>query len=70
MLKSQLKKKYNFSLPKTLAFLKELTLEEKDSDSCFDETMGSYEGAELWKFISICLFSQVCTMISKNDGGR
>ena len=70
MLKSKLKKKCNFSLLKILAFLKELTLEEKNSDSCFDETMGSYEGAELWKFIIIYLFSRVCTMISKNDGER
>ena len=44
-------------------------MKEKDSDSCFNVTMGSYDGGELWEIISIYLLSQLCTIISKNDCG-
>ena len=42
---------------------------KKDSDSCFDVTMGSYGDAELCEFIDIYSLSQLYNIISKNDYG-
>ena len=42
---------------------------KKNSDSCFEVTMGSYNGAELCEFISTDLLSQLHTTINKNDFG-
>ena len=54
---------------KILAFLQNEPWKKEDSDSCFDVTMGSYDGGELCEFIDIYLLSQPCTIISKNDCG-
>ena len=54
---------------KSLLFDKNEPWKKKDSDSCFDVTMGSYDGAELCEFIGIYLLSQLCTIISKNGCG-
>ena len=54
---------------KSLLFYKNEPWKKEDSDSCFDVTMGSYDGAELCEFIGIYLLSQLCTIISKNDRG-
>ena len=52
---------------KSLHFYKNEPSKKKDSNSCFDVTMGSYEGAELFKLIGIYLLSQLCTIISKKN---
>ena len=54
---------------KSLLFDKNEPWKKKDSDSCFDVTMGSYDGAELCEFIGIYLLSQLCTIISKKGCG-
>ena len=52
-----------------MPFYKNEPWNKKDSASCFDVTMGSYDGGELCEFIGIYLLSQLCTIISKNDCG-
>ena len=52
-----------------MLFYKNEPWKKKDSDSCFDITMGSYGGGELCEFIGMYLLSQLCTIISKNDCG-
>ena len=47
---------------KSLLFYKNEPWKKKDSDSCFDVTMGSYDGAELCEFIGIYLLSQLARM--------
>ena len=42
---------------------------KKDSDNCFDVTMGSYDGAELCEFIGIYILSKLCTIVNKDDCG-
>ena len=54
---------------KSFLFYKNEPWKKKDSDICFDVTMGSYDGAELCEFIVIYLLSQLCTITSKNDCG-
>ena len=63
-------KKNNWSLPNIFLSLQRRTLEEKRcSDSCFDLTMGSYDGAKLCEFIGTCLLEQLYTKINNNDCG-
>ena len=52
-----------------MLFYKNEPWKKKDSDSCFDITMGSYGGGELCEFIGMYLLSQLCTIINKNDCG-
>ena len=47
-------------------FYKKEPWKKKGSDSCFDVTMGIYDGAELCEFIGIYLLSQLFTIISRN----
>ena len=47
-------------------FYKKEPWKKKRSDSCFDVTMGIYDGAELCEFIGIYLLSQLFTIISRN----
>ena len=54
---------------KSLLFYKNEPWRKKDSDSCLDVTIGSYDSAELCEFFGIYLSSQLCTIISKNDSG-
>ena len=42
---------------KSLLFYKIETWKKKDTDSCFDIIIGSYDGAELCEFIGIYLLS-------------
>ena len=62
-------KRIVFHCQKYLRFYKNEPWKKKDSDSCFDVTMGSYDGRELCEFIDIYLLSQLCTIISKNHCG-
>ena len=52
-----------------MLFYKNEPWKKKDSDRCFDVTMGSYDGAELCEFIGIHLLSQLRITINKNDCG-
>ena len=52
-----------------MLFYKNKPWKKKDSDRCFDVTMGSYHGDKLCEFIDIYLLSQLWTIISKNDCG-
>ena len=60
-------KRIIYHCPKSLLFYKNEPWKKKDSDSCFDVTIGSYDGAELCEFIVIYLLSQLCTITSKNE---
>ena len=62
-------KRIVFHCQKYLRFYKNEPWKKKDSDSCFDVTMGSYDGRELCEFIDIYFLSQLCTIISKNHCG-
>ena len=62
-------KRIIFHCRKSLLFYKSEPWKKKDSDSCFDVTMGSYDGGELCEFTGIYLLSQLCAIISKNDCG-
>ena len=55
-----------FHCQKSLLFYKNEPWKRKDSDSCFEVIMSTYDGAELWEFIGIYLLSQLCIIISKN----
>ena len=54
---------------KSLLFYKNEPWKKTDSDSCFDVTMVSYDGAEICEFIGIYLLSHLCTIINKNNCG-
>ena len=58
-----------YDYQKSMLFYKNEPWKKKDSDSCFDVTMGSYNRRKLCEFIGIYLLSQLCTIISKNDSG-
>ena len=59
-------KRMIFHCQKSLLFYKNEPWKRKDSDSCFEVIMGTYDSAELWEFIGIYLLSQLCIIISKN----
>ena len=40
---------------------------KKDTDSCFDVTMGSYDGAEVCELVGIYLLSLLANIIDKNN---
>ena len=44
-------------------------LKKKDTDSCFDVTMGSYDGAEVCELVGIYLLSLLANIIDKNNSG-
>ena len=44
-------------------------MEKKDSNSCFDVTMGSFEGAKICELIGIYIQSILAKITSKNDMG-
>ena len=50
-------------------FSTKMNLGRKKIVSCFDVTMGRYDGGKIYEFIGIYLLSQQCTIISKNDFG-
>ena len=52
-----------------MLFYKNKPWKKKDSDRCFDVTMGSYHGDKLCEFIDMYLLSQLWAIISKNDCG-
>ena len=59
-----------YNCRKSLLFYKnEPWKKKKNSDSCFEVTMGSYNGAELCEFISTDLLLQLHTIINKNEFG-
>ena len=43
--------------------------EKKNTDSCFDVTMGSYDGAEIFKLVGIYLLFLAANIIDKNNYG-
>ena len=42
---------------------------KKDTDSCFDVTMGSYDGAEVFEQVGTYVLSLLANIIDKNDSG-
>ena len=44
-------------------------LKKKDTDSCFDVTMGSYDGAEICELVGTHLLSLLANTIDKKDCG-
>ena len=46
-----------------------MILEKKDTDSCFDVTMGRYEGVKICELVEIYLTSLVANIIDKNNSG-
>ena len=42
---------------------------KEDTDSCFDVTMGSYDGAEVCDLVGIYLLSLLANIIDKNNSG-
>ena len=42
---------------------------KKDTDSCFDVTMGRYNGAEVCELVGIYLLSLPANIIDKNNSG-
>ena len=42
---------------------------KKETDSCFDVTMGSYDGAEVCELVGIYLLSLLANIIDKNNSG-
>ena len=41
----------------------------EDTDSCFDVTMRSYDGAEVFELVGIYLLSLLANIIDKNKSG-
>ena len=54
---------------KSLLFNNGETWKKKVSDSPFDVTMGSYDGAEICELVDIYILSHLTTFIGKNDVG-
>ena len=44
-------------------------MKKKDSNNCFDVTMGSFDGAEICELIGIYIQSILAKIISRNDMG-
>ena len=44
-------------------------MEKKNTDSCFDVTMGSYDGAEICELVGIYVLSLLANIIDKNNSG-
>ena len=49
-----------------LLFSKEEVWKKKSTTSCFDVTMGSYDGAEICELIGVYILSHLETIINKN----
>ena len=43
--------------------------EKKNTDSCFDVTIGSYDGAEIWGLVGIYLLFLLANIIDKKNSG-
>ena len=54
---------------KSLLFHLDQSWKKKDSNSCFDVTMGSFDGAEICELIGIYMQSILAKIISKSDMG-
>ena len=54
---------------RSLLFSKEEIWKKKSTTSCFDVTMGSYDGAETCKLVGVYILSRIETIIRKNEMG-
>ena len=54
---------------KSLLYKKQEPWKKKNTDSCFDVTMGSYDGAEICELVGIYLLFLLENIIDKNDSG-
>ena len=54
---------------KLLLFHLDQSWKKKDSNNCFDVTMGSFDGAEICELIGIYIQSILAKIISRNDMG-
>ena len=44
-------------------------MEKEKTDSCFDVTVRSYDGAEICELVGICLLFLLANIIDKNNSG-
>ena len=54
---------------KSLLFNNQEPWKKKSTESCFDVTMGSYDGADICELIGIYILSLLSTIIDQNDAG-
>ena len=54
---------------KSLLFNENEAWKKKDTESCFDVTMGSFDGAEICESVGIYILHRLSTIIEKNDNG-
>ena len=54
---------------KSLLFDNNDSWRKKDTDSCFDVTMGSYDGAETWELVGTHILSLLAKVIDHNHSG-
>ena len=54
---------------KSLLFSDNQHWKKKDSEGCFDVTMGSYDGAKICELVGIYILSRLSNIIDKNDCG-
>ena len=52
---------------KSLLFYENEAWKKKKTDSCFDVTMGSYDGAEICEFVGIYIITRLVAIIKKSD---
>ena len=58
-----------YSLAKKKFFSKEEVWKKKSTKSCFDVTMGSYDGAEIYELAGFYILPHLKTIINKNEMG-
>ena len=54
---------------KSLLFFKNEAWTKKNSNNCFDVTMGSYDGAEICELVGLHILDELSKILNKNDVG-
>ena len=54
---------------KSLLYHEDEAWKKKESESCFDVTMGSNSGAEIYEFTGIYILSQLSNLVPQEDSG-
>ena len=54
---------------RSLLFSKEEVWKKNSSASCFDVTMGSYDGAKIYELVSVYILSHLETIVNNNEMG-
>ena len=46
-----------------------INLEKKGTESCFDVTLGSYDGVEVCELVGIYILTRLAAIVKKSDNG-